>query len=152
MTVTDTKTEEIPSRPLAHSNTDGLRALGFAMVLALLGQLVLGMMNTFWLSLPESGAGWKAASPGVLLGSHMMFGTLVLVLAIWIAATAFRRRSRLWLAVSGVGTLGIVVAFGAGTAFMNSVSNDGASFAMALGCVLAIASYAYGLFAAQPRS
>jgi hypothetical protein len=32
---------------------------------------------------------------------------------------------------------------------MSQVSNDAASFAMALGCVLAIAAYAYGLFRSE---
>ena len=118
-------------------------------MLALLGQLVLGLVNTFWLKLPESGAGWKAASPAAMLSAHMIFGTAVFGLSVWLIVVAIRRRSRLWIGTSVVGIAGILIGFGGGSAFMSQVSNDAASFAMALGCVLAIAAYAYGLFRSE---
>jgi len=123
-----------------------IRALGAAMVVTLLGQLLLGMANTFWLTLPESGSGWKAAAPMGLLTAHMTLGTAAFVLAAWIAVSAFRGHDRSWLNASMVGILGIVIAFGAGFAFMSQTNNDGASYAMAVGTSLAIAAYAFGLY------
>jgi hypothetical protein len=49
-----------PAVTAGSTKTTGIRTLGAAMVLTLLGELVLGMANTFWLQLPDSGSGWKA--------------------------------------------------------------------------------------------
>jgi hypothetical protein len=124
----------------------GLRPLGAAMVVILLGELLLGMANTFWLQLPDSGSGWTAGSSSGLLGIHMILGVALVVLAVWIAVVAVRSRDRNWLHASLVGVLGILLAFGSGLAFMSQTSNNVASFCMALGCALAIAGYALGLF------
>lgn len=123
-----------------------IRALGAAMVVALLGQLLLGMANTFWLKLPDSGSGWSAAASTSLFMAHMTLGAALIVLAIWIAAAAFRQRDRNWLTASTIGVLGLLLALGGGTAFMSQTSNDGASYLMAVGTSLAIAAYALGLY------
>jgi hypothetical protein len=123
-----------------------IRALGAAMVLTLLAELLLGMANTFWLKVPDSGSGWSAAAPMGLLMAHMTLGAALLVLAIWIAVAAFRGHDRSWLSVSTAGILGILLAAGGGTAFMGQTSNDGASFLMALGTAVAIVAYALGLY------
>jgi hypothetical protein len=116
------------------------------MVVTLLGQLLLGMANTFWLKLPDTGSGWKTAAPMALLMAHMTLGAALLVLATWIAVAAFRDRDSNWLSASAVGVLGLVLAFGAGTAFMSQTSNDVASYLMVVGTSLAIAAYALGLY------
>lgn len=123
-----------------------IRAHGAAMVLILLVQFLLGMANTFWLTVPDSGSGWSAAAPMGLLMAHVTLGAALLVLALSIAVVAFRAHDRNWLAASSFGVLGIVIAAGAGTAFMGETSNDGASFLMAVGTVLAIGAYAIGLY------
>ena len=121
-----------------------LRTLGVAMVIALLVELLLGMANAFWLSLPESGSGWKAAGPQALLYNHIFVGAAIAVLGVWIAVGAWRARCRGWLVASGVGMLGILAGFGGGSAFMGDVGDDLASFVMAAGCAVAIGAYAVG--------
>jgi hypothetical protein len=130
----------------AVSTSTGLRSLGAAMVVILLGELLLGLANTFWLRLPDSGSGWTAGSSSGLLGIHMILGVALVVLAVWIAVAAVRGRDRNWLTASVVGVVGIVLAIGSGLAFMGQTSNNVASFCMALGCALAIAGYALGLY------
>jgi hypothetical protein len=123
-----------------------IRLLGAAMVLTLLGQLLLGMANTFWLSLPDSGSGWNAASPAFLLTAHLTLGTALLILAVWIAVLAVRERDRGWIVASVVGIVSILVSFTGGSLFMGETSNDGASYLMAVGCAVAIAAYALALY------
>ena len=131
----------------AESNTsEKLRLLGAAMVVILLGELLLGMANAFWLHLPDSGSGWTAGSTSGLLGIHMILGVALVVLAVWIAVAAIRGGDRNWVHASIVGVVGILLAFGSGLAFMGQTSNNLASFCMALGCAIAIASYALGLY------
>jgi hypothetical protein len=123
-----------------------LRALGAAMVITLLGQLLLGMANTFWLTVPESGSGWSEAAPMGLLMAHLTLGVALLVFAVWIAVAAFRAHDRTWLIASALGVLGILVAVGAGSAFMGETSSDSSSFLMTVGTVLALGGYAFGLY------
>jgi len=131
----------------AESSTSiGLRSLGAAMVMILLGELLLGMANALWLQLPDSGSGWAAGSSSGLLGIHMLLGLALVVLAVWITVVAVRGRDRNWLTASIVGVVGILLAFGSGLAFMGQTSNDVASFCMALGCAIAVAGYTYGLY------
>lgn len=134
------------TRTTTSSTTARARTLGAAMVLTLLVQLLVGMANTLWLTVPDSGSGWATASPAGLLMAHIGLGTLLLVLAVWIALLAWRGRDRTWLTASAVGVLGVVIALGAGLTFMSDVSNDVASYLMAAGTVIAIAGYVYGLY------
>jgi len=123
-----------------------IRTLGAAMVVTLLLQLLLGMANTFWLTVPETGSGWSAAAPMGLLMAHTTLGAALLVLAVWIVVVAFRGKDRNWLTASAAGIAGILVAAGGGIAFMGQTSNDGASFLMTLGTAVALAAYALGLY------
>jgi hypothetical protein len=133
-----TSPEPTPSTPI--------RTLGAAMVVTLLVQLLLGMANTFWLAVPETGSGWSAAAPMGLLMAHTTLGAALLVLAVWIVVAAYRGHDRIWLTASAVGMVGILIAAGGGIAFMGQTSNDGASFLMALGTAVALAGYALGLY------
>jgi hypothetical protein len=133
------------SPQLAKRGAGRIRALGTAMILVLLAQVLLGMANTFWLEVPETGPAWNVAQPASLVTAHMTLGTALAVLAIWIGWIAIRTRDRVWIAASLVGLLGIVVGFVGGTAFMGDPSSDVTSFVMAVGCTVAIAAYALGL-------
>ena len=123
-----------------------IRGFGAAMVHALLGQLLLGMANTFWLDVPETGSAWNVAQPAALVTAHMTVGTALVVLACWIGWIAIRTRDRAWLVVSAIGIAGIVLGFVGGTAFMGDPSNDVVSFVMAVGCTVALGAYALGLY------
>jgi hypothetical protein len=142
MSVETTNTEA----PAADRRAGRIRLLGAAMVLTLLGQLLLGMANTFWLSLPDSGSGWNVASPALLLTAHMTLGTALLVLSVWITVLAVRLSDRGWVVASVVGIVAILVSFTGGSMFMGETSNDGASYLMAVGCAVAIAAYALALY------
>ena len=148
VSVETTKTQA----PAADRRAGRIRLLGAAMVLTLLGQLLLGMANTFWLSLPGSGSGWNAASPAFLLTAHMTLGTALLVLAIWITVLAARLGDRGWVVASIVGIVAILVSFTGGSLFMGETSSDGASYLMAVGCAVAIAAYALALYRVPDRT
>jgi hypothetical protein len=138
--MTSTQTATAPET--ATAATSRLRTLGVAMIVLLLAQFLVGMANTFWLKTPESGPAAKTATPAGLLMGHVTLAFVLPVLAIWILVVAVRARARGWVIASIVGLIGIVVAFGGGSSFINEVSNDGASFTMAVGWAVAMAAYA----------
>jgi hypothetical protein len=114
------------------------------MVHTLVLQILLGLGNTFWLSLPEEGNRWSGAAPAWLLMAHITLGVLLIVLGGAVLVLAFQTGSRPFKSASVLGIASIVVAFGAGAAFMGQDS-DALSFVMALGCGLAIIFYATAL-------
>lgn len=130
--------------PAEPTSSTKIRTLSAAMVVTLLTQLLLGMANTFWLKVPDSGSGWNLAAPAGLLMAHVILGAASLVLAVWMAVSVVRSHDRFGLIASGVGILGILIGFGGGIAFMSQTSNNGASFLMAVGTSIAIAGYALG--------
>jgi hypothetical protein len=126
--------------------TERLRRLALMMIGSLLIEFLLGMANTFWLETPESGSGWSGSSPMWLVIVHIVWGTLVLLLGLWIVIVARKGKSRTWLNLGGLGFVGIFIAFAAGNTFMNDVSSDVSSFVMSVGLAIALFFYSFALF------
>ena len=74
-----------------------LESLGRATVLVLLIQVVVGVANTLWLDIPESGNAWLVSKPVVLLTAHLCLALVVTALSVWLLVEAARSRNRLWL-------------------------------------------------------
>jgi len=140
-----------PGRPV--QDGDGLlhrlsqvRAVAGVLVAGLLGQLLLGLANTFWLSTPDSGSAWQTARPSWLLAVHITLGVGLFALALWAVRLAWRPHDGFWLGAAVVGLLGIVAGFVGGIVFMGEVSDNLASYSMAVGATVAVAAYAVGLY------
>ncbi len=123
-----------------------LRLLSAVLVVTLLAQFLVGMANTFWVKLPDSGSGWKAAGDAGLLMAHITLGVILLVASIWIMILAIRAHDNTWVTATSIGVTGIIISLGAGFAFMGEVSDDVVSFVMAAGCSLAIGAFALALY------
>ena len=126
--------------------TERLRRLGLMMVGSLLIEFIGGIAVTFWVETPESGSGWSGSSPMWLVMAHVIWGTLILLLGLWILIVARKGKSRTWLNMGAFGFVGIIIAFAGGNSFMSDVSSDAASFIMALGFAIALFFYAFALF------
>lgn len=118
-----------------------LMILSLSMIVALLLQVIVGVANTLWLSVPETGNAWATAAPLFLLNAHLLLGTAITVLGIWLFIEALRTRQRSWILSSAIGFVGVVVALGGGSAFLSTNGNDAFSFMMTIGCVIAIGAY-----------
>lgn len=124
--------------------------LGMAMVHTLVLQFLVGMANTFWLTVPDSGSGWKDNDPAWLLGVHMLLGVALLGLAVWIVVLARRTNDAVWLRASAIGILGIIIAFAGGIRFMGKVESDASSFIMSVGWAVSLVGYTMGLARSAP--
>jgi hypothetical protein len=133
MAITTQKTLKLNNR---------LHTLGVWMVAALLVQILVGMANNLWLTIPANPNAWSQYTPMLLLNAHLWVGTALTVLGIWIPIDAFRCKNRTWLVSSVIGFVLIMGAFGGGSVFISSAGeNDSASMAMAVTCVLALACF-----------
>jgi ABC-type maltose transport system permease subunit len=123
-----------------------LAKLGFAMIILLVGQYMLGMYSNLFVQIPDGVDGWKWMSNSLVIMGHVTLGTLVLVVSGAGLALSVRARARSWVLVSIVGLLGIGASLFGGSAFMNGQS-DTMSFVMACGLGVAILAYAAGVYA-----
>jgi heme A synthase len=118
-----------------------LSTLGIAMIVALLLQVVVGMADALWLDVPTTGNAWATSAPMILLNAHLLVGTAITLLALWMLVDAIRSRTRIWIISTIVGLLGVVAALGGGSAFLSTNGDPGSSFMMAIGCVVAIGAF-----------
>ena len=118
-----------------------LSTLGVAMIVALLFQMVVGVADALWLDVPKTGNAWAESAPLMLLNAHLLLGTAITLLALWMLVDAIRCHARVWIISIVVGLLGIIVALGGGSAFLSTNGDPGSSFMMAIGCVVAIAAF-----------
>ena len=118
-----------------------LWTLGIAMIAALLLQVVVGMADALWLNVPKTGNAWAESAPLILLNAHLLLGTAITLLALWMLVDAIRSHARIWIISTVVGLLGVITALGGGSAFLSTNGDPGSSFMMAIGCVVAIAAF-----------
>ncbi|MEI8093517.1 MAG: hypothetical protein WCG80_04840 [Spirochaetales bacterium] len=117
---------------------------GFLSIALLTVQFLLGVGTTLFFEFPEAGSRWAAASGG-WAGAHVIAGTLLLLLAIWVVVLAFRSKAGVWKVASIVGLVGIVAAWLFGYSFVEK-DNDVVSYLMTCSMGLAYLAYGYGLW------
>jgi hypothetical protein len=125
-----------------------VRRISLGMTIGLLVQYGLGMIVTFYVTVPRqdqgggllTAIGRALANGPVALGMHAALGLLLILGAVnlVIRAAAARQRAAAWL--SAVGLLAILGAAASGAGFVNSAA-DGASLAMALLTGVALLCY-----------
>jgi hypothetical protein len=122
-----------------------LARMGFAMIILLVGQYVLGMYTNLFVTIPDGVNGWQWMSNSLAIMGHVTVGTLLLVVSVAALVLSARARSRTWIIASVVGLVGIGAALAGGSSFMNGQS-DAMSFLMAGGLGVAILAYAAALY------
>lgn len=127
-----------------------LEALGQAILVVLLLEVAVGIANTLWLDIPDTGNAWLVPSPILLLTAHLVLALFITILSIWLLSIwllvgALKVRSRMWLPASIVGFLGVLAVLASGAASMSLKDTTAPSFVMATGCLVSIGSYAIAL-------
>jgi hypothetical protein len=117
---------------------------GFTALVLLTVQFLLGIGATLFQELPEEGSRWAAASAG-WVGGHVIIGTLLLLLSIWVVVLALRNKAKVWTIASIVGLVGVLAAWLFGYAFVEA-DNDTVSYLMSCGLALGYLAYGAGLW------
>ena len=128
------------------------RRLGVVMVVTLLAQIVLGVANELWTSLPASGDAFAGAAPRWLLSLHVLVGTVAIVVAAVLAVSARRSDDRAWKAASILGLAAVLGAWLSGHFFLETHGADVLSLSMAALGVVALGAYVAGLVRATAQA
>ncbi|HEX9036494.1 MAG TPA: hypothetical protein VF808_05835 [Ktedonobacterales bacterium] len=143
-----------------------LRRLAVAMLALLLAQYILGMLVNFFVTIPDdhpgahpaeyfSGAAtsvaWALGHGGWELIAHAWTGILIGTLGIAMIALALMLRRRAWVVATILGFFGTLGAGFNGASFLN-YGEDFSSLIMATAFLIALGSYALGLYYTKPAS
>lgn len=136
------------------------RQHSLVMLIMLAVQYVLGMILNLFVTLPdkhpgqsgnyfirsEHSFGWAVTlGGGLVLTLHVLLGVGLIVRGIIMFVDVVRNRSTPWIWISIIGLIGITGAFSNGLSFLD-FNRDLNSFIMAVGYIVATASYFAGLF------
>ena len=94
--------------------------------------------------LPAEGSRWAAASGG-WAGAHVIVGTLLLLLAIWVVVLSFRNKAGVWKVASIVGLVAVIAAWLFGYSFVEK-DDDLVSYLMSCSMGVAYLATGYGLW------
>ncbi len=133
----------------AAGRTAGLRALrgncmGAAVLLVI--QFGLGSAVNLYVTLPTGKSFWSTVFSQGAVAVHAIVALLLIGASVSALVRSIRAGHRLMVWFTSAGLLAVVVAAGAGVAFVRN-GNDGASLAMALAAAAALFCYLAAIFA-----
>ncbi len=110
-------------------------------------QFLLGIYINLFVSFPENAdpnANWAFARHNWLIMLHVLLGTALLIGGIVFIIRVYKNKLEHWKLPASLGLAGILTAWLGGERFV-ATQQDAWSFVMALGFVLAVSIYGWGL-------
>lgn len=131
-----------------------LRGTFLVTLILLVIQYVLGMLTNLFVQFPGSLPGGNAWSWSFthtfVIPSHIVIGTLLIVMALVALVMSFRTRHVPEILAAVFGLAMIVYAWLSGASFLSNGQQNTASIQMALGFIGAVIAYGVGLYVARP--
>lgn len=110
-------------------------------------QFILGIYVNLFVHFPENADtshNWAFARHNWWVMLHVLLGTSLLIGAVVFIVRVYRHKLNLWKLPASLGLVGILLAWIGGERFV-ATQQDAWSFVMALGFVLAVSIYGWGL-------
>jgi len=114
-------------------------------------QFLLGIFNTLFVEFPDTkdpNQLWEFAKTQVPLGLHILVGLGLLIGSTSLLYRAIKTKNSSWRNLAAVGLISLVTAFVSGALFI-STQNDQLSFLMAVGFIVAVITYAWGIYSVK---
>jgi hypothetical protein len=123
---------------------------------ALVLEFVLGMYTALFVEFPETlvngnGWGWSMKESPIIM-THVLLGTLLVILALAALGLGFAARSKAAIAWSITGLVMIAIAYLSGSVFLSNVADDNYSFVMALGFMGSVLAYGAAYYFTRPAA
>lgn len=118
------------------------------MIIGLAVQYILGTIINLYTTFPQSGGPqvmWKFAKSQPVVFAHIIWGTLLFLGAVVFLVRAVRQKNLRWKVVTTIGFIAVLVSWISGERFV-STQNNIFSLIMAIGFMVAVVSYSFGLY------
>lgn len=114
-------------------------------------QFLLGMFAALFVHFPEGVSEsqiWKFAGQEGIIAIHIILGLLILLGAIVLVVRTIILKDKTWIITSLVGLAGVILADVTGFLFIPQ-QNDMYSYCMAVGFIIALVAYFWGVYKAR---
>jgi hypothetical protein len=119
----------------------------FGIIILLLTQYVLGIAENLYGTAPTAAKPVKSFS-SPLLGAHVVLGTLLILIAVYLVVLSVRAGMQIAVVASAIGLASLIAAWITGSAFTQKGANG---FSMAMGALTAVALLCYMAIAYAAR-
>jgi hypothetical protein len=150
--VEESPEQKVPLKKVQNAHQQLSRS-GIGMIIALVVQYILGMINNFFVTFPDTtdrGVLWRYAYSHFSEAAHIIIGILMVPGAIVLLVRSIQNHDRNWIIASAVGFAGIFISFASGGLFVTTQS-DSYSLVMSYGFIAALVAYAWGLYSAKKQ-
>ena len=133
--------------------TKSLVRQGFGMCIALSLEFILGITTTFFVKFPDNAPKeelWKFSWTQIPLALHIIFGLIIFVGSFVLVIRSIQLKNKHWTIASLVGIIAIIGSLFGGSTFIPT-QKDIYSFIMAIGFIVALVAYFWGIFASHPQ-
>lgn len=130
---------------------DPLRIQSHVLLGFLIVQYILGITANLFVQFPDTkkeSVLWEFAKSQWAVLSHIILGALLFIGACVFMVRAVRSKNKQWIISASVGLVAILVAGIMGAKFVPT-QEDGYSFTMAVAFIVALISYAWGIYKAK---
>lgn len=127
---------------------DSFRKEAFGILIILLCEFIFGIYTTLYVHFPEAASSkqlWRFSSTVPILNIHMILGLLITVGLIQFFVRSLIKKSKKWIIISTVSSVGVIASTIGGLQFIPTQS-DLYSFIMSLGFAVALGSLVWGMF------
>ena len=114
---------------------------------ALVIQFLLGMYINMYVEFQKTGplAAWTFAKHSVVVMTHIVLGTLLLIGGIALLVRAMRSKNHHWTIVASIAVFGMLMSWLGGERYITT-QNDIASYFMAVGFLISLLGFNWGLY------
>ena len=120
----------------------------FGLIIGLCIEFILGIITTFYVSFPEhlsEKQNWEFAQNQLPLVLHMIIGVLLFIGSVSLLVRAIRLKIKQWIILASIGAVVLMGTVLSGATFVGS-QTDSYSFMMALGFIIALFVYIWGIY------
>ena len=133
------------------SINSSLNKHAFGMIGVLILQYLLGMVSSLFVEFPENTQPkqlWEYAWQQVPVASHIVVGIVLLLGTLALLIRSFILKDKVWQISAGMSTIATILSIITGSIFI-TLQSDLYSLIMAIGFIIALLSYGWGLYASK---
>ena len=132
--------------------SNSINKQAFGLIIGLCVEFILGMTTNIFVSFPEhlsEKQNWEFAKNQIPIILHLIIGILLFLGSISLLVQALRLNAKQWIILGGIGAVVLLGTVITGSLFVGS-QTDNYSFMMAIGFIVSLFVYIWGIYKKYP--